>query len=269
MRNIYRLEKFRVLTIESNSQNHILTYKTQVNEKLAETLFKLTDNTFKIDFEFTQLQYLEFIKVIEKDCYNKEFENLVAYWENEKLKFISPNERLSELIKLRDYYNAAYFSDSNVLQYYCVHNKEELSKKLAKFGKYEPLIAHPDDIFKNCRTPKEILKFVIYCRFIQLIQFETLNNLIIKSNSQNHKKNQTLKKEVKAPTKTEKKLIPCLINEVTKNSNISKTDLAVSMQNSRVCVARTVFTFFRKIDREEVKVNEFTAIYLEKYSSIN
>jgi hypothetical protein len=178
MRNIYRLESFKVLTIESNSNNPILRYNIQVNEKLAESLFKLTDNTFKIDFEFTQLQYLEFIKDIEKDCYDKEYEALVAYWENEKLKFILPNERLSELIKLRDYYKEAYFSKSNVLQYYCVHNKEELSEKLAKFGKYEKLIAHPADLFKDFKSPKEVLEFVIYFRFKQLLQFETLNYLI-------------------------------------------------------------------------------------------
>jgi hypothetical protein len=73
----------------------------------------------------------------------------------------------------------------------------------------------------------------------------------------------------KSPTNKEKLLIKALIKEVKNSPKISKTDLAQSMGNSGVCSTRTVFTFFKKIDREEVKVNEFTAIYLEKYSSIN
>lgn len=82
-------------------------------------------------------------------------------------------------------------------------------------------------------------------------------------------KAKTDSKIIKSPTKTEKLLIPKLVKETTKNPNISKTDLAQSMERSGVCRERTVFAFFKKIDMGKVKINDFTAIYLEKYSSIN
>lgn len=178
--NLYLLEETTILKVIIVKEYPIFKYRFELDLKKIETFLSMTEGCFELDREYTINEILELLNEVEIGSKNNDWDFLINYWETNILAFCTIAERKDKLIIERDKQKESYFADRNVLKFYCVHDKDKLSKDITDFRCNSKLPTDPGLDVWWFSKPLDILKYALEGRFKHWFQIQTLNYLIKK-----------------------------------------------------------------------------------------